>query len=378
MNSFIFERKKLLSALKAVQKFCNKDGIWARAFFRVDWDRVTVTSGLFSAQATIYVDIEPVEGDGYLFSIDANILTKWLSLSNNEKYNLVVNENGGIKIYWKSEKVEFAWHSDDENMVFWSSFSETYKNSLDIMKDDFVWAVQKASIATSKDVTRPALQGVCFSFEGETLSVAATDTYKLVWTDLKIPQATEAKDYIVHWDTCDAIIDAIWSEFSDEEVSVSFGVDKGIIVSGDVTVYFRMIEGKFPPYKQIIPPTTSDSIIISCDAQEIIWELKKIVLFVDDDKTSFVRLSYDDKMDLLRLQNTKTKAGTADSAVSCNANTNGHMVEDTSYNAKYMLSVMSLFDSVSLTKSSTKAMWPMKVEQKWCSTKALLMPVRIS
>ena len=77
---------------------------------------------------------------------------------------------------------------------------------------------------------------------------------------------------------------------------------------------------------------------------------------MDDDKTSFVRLSYDDKMDLLRLQNTKTKAGTADSAVSCNANTNGHMVEDTSYNAKYMLSVMSLFDSVSLTKSSTKAM----------------------
>ena len=77
---------------------------------------------------------------------------------------------------------------------------------------------------------------------------------------------------------------------------------------------------------------------------------------MDEDKTSFVRLSYDDNMGLLRLQNTKTKAGTADSTVSCSVNTNGHIVEDTSYNAKYMLSVMSLFDSVSLTKSSTKPM----------------------
>ena len=77
---------------------------------------------------------------------------------------------------------------------------------------------------------------------------------------------------------------------------------------------------------------------------------------MDEDKTSFVRLSYDDNTGLLRLQNTNTKAGTADSTVSCSVNTNGHTVEDASYNAKYMLSVMSLFDSVSLTKSSTKPM----------------------
>ena len=77
---------------------------------------------------------------------------------------------------------------------------------------------------------------------------------------------------------------------------------------------------------------------------------------MDDDKTSFVRLSYDDNMGLLRLQNTKTEVGTVDSAVPCQANTNGHIVENNSYNAEYMLSVMSLFDLVSLTKSSVKAM----------------------
>lgn len=105
-----------------------------------------------------------------------DILTKWLGLSNKDKYTVDVDayDNSGlhIKIYNGSEKVIFSRHSDDGNMVYISSVEESYQTSIDVLKDTFIDAVKKASVAVSHDMTRPALNGVSFLFDGKTLSVA--------------------------------------------------------------------------------------------------------------------------------------------------------------------------------------------------------------
>lgn len=81
---------------------------------------------------------------------------------------------------------------------------------------------------------------------------------------------TERREYIIHKDFCDAITTALSSEFSNDELSISFGENTGVAVSGDMTVYFRMIYGKFPPYKQIIPPFDAECVTMTCEAPELV------------------------------------------------------------------------------------------------------------
>ena len=102
-----------------------------------------------------------------------DILTKWLGLSNKDKYTVEIDKyNNSIKIQNGTEKVVFSGHSDDGNMVYISSVEESYQTSIDVLKDTFIDAVKKASVAVSHDMTRPALNGVSFLFDDKTLSVA--------------------------------------------------------------------------------------------------------------------------------------------------------------------------------------------------------------
>jgi DNA polymerase-3 subunit beta len=107
--------------------------------------------------------------------------------------------------------------------------------------------------AASRDEVRPILTGVLLQAQADTLTMVATDSYRLSVKHTKI-EATVGQDL-------DANVPAralrelarIVSAESLEEVEIGLPGNQIVFRAGDVVLSSRLIEGQFPSWRQLIP-----------------------------------------------------------------------------------------------------------------------------
>ncbi len=113
-------------------------------------------------------------------------------------------------------------------------------------------ALSQILFCVSQNESRMELTGVNVSFEEKSLYLAATDSFRLAEQIFELPYKTQsAQSFIIPSATCQELLRIITSESKEvfvavEENQVFFEVDGIKIVS-------RLIHGKYPDYKQIIP-----------------------------------------------------------------------------------------------------------------------------
>jgi DNA polymerase III subunit beta len=113
--------------------------------------------------------------------------------------------------------------------------------------------IDRVARAASRDEVRPILTGVLFQAEGNTLTMVATDSYRLSVKHTELEQAVA--------DRIDANVPAralrelsrIIAQESPEEVSLSIARNQVIAQAGSVLLVSRLIEGQFPSWRQLIP-----------------------------------------------------------------------------------------------------------------------------
>jgi DNA polymerase III subunit beta len=113
--------------------------------------------------------------------------------------------------------------------------------------------IERVARAASRDEVRPILTGVLLQAEGGTLTMVATDSYRLSvkHTELEraLPEPIEAN---VPARTLRELARIITQEGADE-VSISLVRNQALFQAGSVVVFSRLIEGQFPSWRQLIP-----------------------------------------------------------------------------------------------------------------------------
>ena len=113
--------------------------------------------------------------------------------------------------------------------------------------------IDRVARAASRDEVRPILTGVLFQAEGSTLTMVATDSYRLSvkHTELEspLPAAIEANVPARALRELARII----AQGGAEEVSLSLARNQAIFRTAGVTLSSRLIEGQFPSWRQLIP-----------------------------------------------------------------------------------------------------------------------------
>ena len=110
--------------------------------------------------------------------------------------------------------------------------------------------IARVSRAASRDESRPVLTGILVRFEGSSLVMAATDSYRMAVKETSVTGTPPELDAIVPARALDELrrIAAGTSEIrlGTLENHVVFGVD-------DVWLTTRRIDGQFPNYHQLLP-----------------------------------------------------------------------------------------------------------------------------
>jgi DNA polymerase-3 subunit beta len=113
--------------------------------------------------------------------------------------------------------------------------------------------IDRVARAASRDEVRPILTGVLFQADGSTLTMVATDSYRLSvkHADLEsaLPSSIEANVPARALRELARII----GQGGAAEVSLSLERNQAVFRAGDVVLSSRLIEGQFPSWRQLIP-----------------------------------------------------------------------------------------------------------------------------
>jgi DNA polymerase-3 subunit beta len=112
--------------------------------------------------------------------------------------------------------------------------------------------VQRVARSASRDESRPVLTGILVRFEGTTLTMAATDSYRLSVKETELSAAGPELEAIIP-----ARALAELARLGANADTVQLGAHDNYVVfgAGDTWLTSRRIDGQFPNIKQLLPET---------------------------------------------------------------------------------------------------------------------------
>lgn len=146
--------------------------------------------------------------------------------------------------------------------------------SLTVGREDLVGMLEKTVFAVAKDVSRPVLQGVLFSFDSSSMTAVATDMHRLSWrTSRRDEELIESASLLLPGHACIALA-RVLSANNDETVVVEFGENQVAMVLGQARAQVRLLEGDFPNWQRVVPDGTGKTTVV-VNREELVTGIKR-------------------------------------------------------------------------------------------------------
>ncbi len=125
---------------------------------------------------------------------------------------------------------------------------------------ELVKALHQVVPAASHDDARPILTGVLLAAESDGLRLVATDSYRLALCDLPGAELLAAGQQVLL--PSRALGELTRVAAGADQVRLRLGADEASFETGTVRVTTRLIEGEFPNYRQLIPPSYPNRMVV--------------------------------------------------------------------------------------------------------------------
>jgi DNA polymerase-3 subunit beta len=168
-------------------------------------------------------------------------------------------------------------------------FPEVSGNKFKLKAADLEKIQNLVVFASSNDQTRPVLTALLMKFSNQGLTVVGTDGFRLasaVFPDLKF--SFEQELLVPAKAITELLRIAKQSQADEVEVTVADELKQLLFKVDSVDFFVRLIEGDFPPYQKIVPP--SFKLSVSIDSDEFLNQLKRAQIFARE-TSNIVRLS---------------------------------------------------------------------------------------
>lgn len=198
---------------------------------------------------------------------------------------------------------------------------------------DFKQAVSQVIITTSSDTTRPVLTGVFWHSVDGWLYLAATDGYRL--SERRFVETKSDLAAIIPATTLQEVLRTLSDEV--EAVEVLFDDTQVRFRVGSAEITSRLIDGNYPPYRELIPKTNAT--IITVARSEFSRIVKISGLFARDSGGSVV-ITADSDTQLLSMHSVASELGENTSSTDAKIDGDGTVT----LNSRYLNEALSVVD----------------------------------
>ena len=223
---------------------------------RANGEKVSLTTTNLDMAVVDFLPVKASE-DGVI-TVPAKLFAEFVA--NLPKENVVKITTSGTKVITEAGK-----YSSTLNGVKAEDFPELpemneenavkFKMGVDVFKA----GVNQVIIASSNDMTRPALTGVYFNTFENSLFIAATDGYRLAEKKFIGKVESEIKA-IVPTPSLQEVMRSI--NDSIDEIEILFDESQVKFRLGEIEITSKLIDGSFPDYRQLIPKENEISLVL--------------------------------------------------------------------------------------------------------------------
>lgn len=115
--------------------------------------------------------------------------------------------------------------------------------------------------ATADDEIRPAMNGIYFDIDLSSTTLVASDSHKLICYTTADVKASEKASFILHKKPAGILKSIIGKDA--ETVEISFDSKNAVFKFGSTMVICRLVVGKYPKYRDVIPQNNSNILRIN-------------------------------------------------------------------------------------------------------------------
>src|SRR5688572_1006233 len=152
----------------------------------------------------------------------------------------------------------------------------------------FVDTIARVARAASRDETRPHLTGVLVSASGSELRMVATDSYRLSVKETSLDKPLDGElEANVPARTLQELGRVAGTE-DDGEIEIAALENQVVFSVGDTILSSRLVEGRFPNYRQLLPETFEHELRLS--TAELLEVVRRISLLAQ--KNAPLRMAF--------------------------------------------------------------------------------------
>ena len=213
--------------------------------------------------------------------------------------------------------------------------------------------IRKTIFACSTEDTRPLFTGILVEVNEEKTTFVATNTHRLAIKSLE-QQNEEAASIIIPSKVLAEIAHNLNNDLP-EAIKISTLSSQIMIEIGETTIISRLIEGKFPDYRRVIPPKFSISTKVN--VKELANAVERVSLFSNDGEYSVIKIIVE--AEEMTIMSSSPDIGTGREIIGCQ--TEGENLK-VAFNAKYILDILKNLESETAVLSFNTSLSPVCVQ----------------
>lgn len=242
-------------------------------------------------------------------------------------------ENNTIKV--ESGKSEFQLLlMNEEDYPKFPEFDGNQSISLEAEKIKEL--IKKTIFACSNDEARPLFTGILVEIQDDTITFVGTNTHRLAIKSMA-QETKEPMSMIIPAKVLNEISRNLTSEVP-QQVNISLLYNQIMVTIDNVVIVSRLIEGKFPDYKKVIPPKFA--VKTTVNIKELAGAVERVALFSNEGDYSIIKVSVEQNE--ITITSSSPDVGTGREVIACT--TEGDKL-NVAFNSKYILDILKNLES---------------------------------
>ncbi len=274
-------------------------------------------------------------------------------ISSNSELNFDLKSENKLSL--KSENADFNLLCLPTNNF--PSFADEFEGQETVLNNNrFLKLLNKTKMSISNDDTRHYLNGIFLHLteaHGRNfLTGVATDSHRLSSSSLEIDNIKNFSSLILPRKTVFQLC-SLLSE-SDEQLAMQTSENKIKFSLGSTKLISKVIDGKFPDYKKVVPTTNDKTLVVS--SKDFINSIERVASVSLDRKEGVKLIINKDNVQL-----SVNSANSGDGNEKINADFNSENL-NISFNSKYLIDIASEVEDKNLKMNFKDSVSPVLIE----------------
>lgn len=231
------------------------------------------------------------------------------------------------------------------------------QEGIEIEPDVLRKAIAQVAMAAATDESRPILTGVLAKFEGNQLTLAAADGFRLSVRQVELDDSVEDPFSIIIPARSLSELGRISGE-EEEPISIIVTPARNQVIFqlSDIVLVSQLIDGNFPDYRQIIPHGHNTRAVI--DTAVLLKACRTALIFARDAAhISRLHLKPPTELDTGHILVSASSAETGDDVSELDAEIEGEEIE-IAFNVRYLIDVLSAIDTAQVVLETSSSSSP--------------------